>query len=211
MAMNPRRKTLYATLLQLVLQGELAPGARANASELARTLGVSRTPVHEALLQLAAEGFVRQELHRGFVVMPLQRNEVQQRYPIIGALEALALRSSGTLLTTTLKELRMINDQLSATVSQPEEARRCDQQFHQLLASRCDNARLLSILATEHRAIERYERLYMQQANLIMQSIAQHAEIIIALEEGDIEQAVRALEWNWRFGMDRVLLQLRSI
>ena len=210
MAVTPRRASLYALLLEQVLSGNLAPGARVNASDLARVLHASRTPVHEALLQLAAEGVVRQELNRGFVVVPLHGEEVQQRYPIIWTLEALALRSSGRLLALAGAELRMINERLLGATRQPEEARHVDRQFHAQLVSRCTNMRLLALLAVEHRAIERYERLYMQQADLIAHSVAQHEEIIEAIERGDRERAATALEQNWRFGMERVLLQLQS-
>lgn len=210
MAVEPRREGLYSLLLEQILNGELAPGARINASALARVLNASRTPIHEALLQLAEGGFVRQELNRGFVVVPLQRDEVQQRYPIIWTLEVLALHSSGSLLALAGTELRRINERLSRAADQPQKARNLDQQFHAHLVARCTNMRLLELLGVEHRAIERYERLYMQRTDLIAHSVAQHEEIIMAIEQGENERAARALEQNWRFGMERVLLQLQS-
>lgn len=210
MALSPRRSALYTALLEQVLRGELAPGARVNASQLARSLGASRTPLHEALLQLEAEGFVRQELNRGFVVVPLRRDEVRQRYPIIWALETLALRSSYALVGLAAPELRALNSRFAQAASQPEQARRYDQQFHALLVSRCDNIRLQELLAVEQRAIERYERLFMRQPDLIAHSAAQHEQIAAALDAGDLERAAGALEQNWRFGMEHVLLTAQT-
>src|ERR1700690_1934348 len=79
--------------LQELLIGAMIPVGRINESQLAKRLHVSRTPLREALVSLEREGFVMSG-GRGFAVPPLREREARAIYPILGALEGLALRSS---------------------------------------------------------------------------------------------------------------------
>lgn len=98
----PLREELRQAVLQRILRGVLPPGSRIIESKLSEELGVSRTPLREALLHLEQQGFVRSDLARGFSVEPLSQQEVREIYPIIWTLEGLALRSIGPLLKATL-------------------------------------------------------------------------------------------------------------
>src|SRR5215469_11142131 len=99
----PMRADLHRTLLDRIVRGELAPGARIKELQISEELGVSRTPLREALLRLEREGFVRSELARGFSVEPLSAREIRESYPIIAALEALAMRSSAPVLPSLIE------------------------------------------------------------------------------------------------------------
>jgi DNA-binding GntR family transcriptional regulator len=76
--------------------GRLKPGQRLEEERLARAMGVSRTPLREALASLARDGLVDAVPHRGFRVPALSVEVVRDLYPIIGSLEALAVRLSGS-------------------------------------------------------------------------------------------------------------------
>lgn len=202
--MRPMRADLYDALLARLLAGELAPNARLNESRLAADLGVSRTPLREALLRLEREGFVRSSLARGWTVAPLSAREAHESYPILWTLEGLALRESGDAVVLALPELEALNAELAAAPD-PEGARAADARWHETLLSRCDNRRLLAALADLRRTLSRYERLFMADPTLVRVSVRQHAEIAAALARGDTAGAVVVLEANWRFGMSTLL------
>src|SRR5688572_24496804 len=103
---TPRRAETYVSVRQLILNGELLDGSRIVESSLCDQLGVSRTPLREALFRLEQEGLVRQDLARGFSVMPLSAREVREIYPIIWTLEVLALElSEGNFDIAALRKL----------------------------------------------------------------------------------------------------------
>src|SRR5471030_2909799 len=77
-------------LRTLIIEGELAPGARLNERELCERLGVSRTPLREAFRMLAAEGLIVQLANRGAQVVALSEDDVRQAFDVMGALEGLA-------------------------------------------------------------------------------------------------------------------------
>src|SRR4028119_956924 len=90
----PLREQVHHAIIGRILREELAPGARLSDSALAGELGVSRTPVREALLRLEREGFLEVDVGRGFFVKPLSAGEVREVYPILWTLEVLALRTT---------------------------------------------------------------------------------------------------------------------
>src|SRR6516164_2816173 len=90
---KPLREDVHALLRERIVSGGLMPGNRLQDVQLAAELGVSRTPVREALLRLEGEGLVESDPNRGFFVAPLSRKEVLEIYPIVWSLECLALDS----------------------------------------------------------------------------------------------------------------------
>ncbi|HKK08027.1 MAG TPA: GntR family transcriptional regulator, partial [Gemmatimonadota bacterium] len=91
----PLREQIREIVREWLISGELEPGSDLNERELAEQLGASRTPVREALLLLALEGFVSLSPYRGYFVAPLTREEAHQLYPLIGTLERYALLRGG--------------------------------------------------------------------------------------------------------------------
>ncbi|HET7241138.1 MAG TPA: GntR family transcriptional regulator, partial [Gemmatimonadales bacterium] len=87
----PLRDQVYLDLLQRVQRGTIAPGSRIRDTDIARQLGVSRTPVREALIRLAREGALHAEVGRGFRVRSLATDELREVGAILAVLEPLAL------------------------------------------------------------------------------------------------------------------------
>ena len=207
-ARAPLRDDLRQVVLDRILSGELPPGSRITESRLAAELGVSRTPLREALCNLESDGFVRSDLARGFSVTPLSVRDVRESYPILQALESLALRTLGPLAAATTPELRRINQELAAVAGDSEQGRLLDHQWHEALLAASPNRRLLDLIARLKETVSRYERLYMRDATLVAASVAQHLRIIEALEAGDFERAVKEVEENWRFALEMLLVRL---
>jgi len=202
---TPIRSQVRRVLLEGMLRGDPAPGSSINESTLSLELGVSRTPLREALLNLVGEGFLRASPGKGFFVLPLSAKEVEDIYPVIAALEVLALRSSSPLAAADLKRLAAINQELEAVRADGEAALRADERWHEALLSRCHNRRLLETIRGLKYHAQRYEAAYMRHSGKIIQSVAQHRAILRALRDGDVDEAARRLEANWKISQEFLL------
>jgi len=206
---TPIRSQVRRVLLEGMLRGDPAPGSSINESVLSLELGVSRTPLREALLNLVGEGFLRAAPGKGFFVLPLSAKEVEDIYPVIAALEVLALRST-PIHAADLKRLAAINQELEAVRNDGEAALLADERWHEALLAGCPNRRLLETIRGLKYHAQRYEAAYMRHSGRIIQSVAQHRAILRALRAGDVEEAARRLEANWRISQEFLLPWLRE-
>jgi DNA-binding GntR family transcriptional regulator len=201
---EPLREQVHRAIVGRILREDLAPGSRISDSVLAQELGVSRTPVREALLRLEREGFLDVDVGRGFFVKPLSAGEVREVYPILWTLEVLALRSSPPPGARTVAELDRINAELGLAGADPERRIELDLAWHRTLLEGCANQQLLALIASLKAVIRRYEYAFMQNAGLISVSTRAHDEIARCVARGDVEAAIPLLESNWRFTMEEL-------
>lgn len=199
---------IYEILLAEILDGSLSPGTRLIESKLALRLGVSRTPVREALFRLHQEGFVLTSIGRGFSVKPLDQNEPRELFPILATLEALGLSLAAPLVALDIAELRKANKALEALRNRPLDAIAADTAFHDLLLRRCPNANLIGMIESVRRQVLRYELVYMADETLIEVSVAQHAAIIDCIANSDFAGAAEALRVNYASGQAMVVSKL---
>lgn len=184
-------------VLKRILSGEAPPGSSISVSTLADETNISRTPVRETLLQLQEEGFLRLEENRGFFVTELTEEEAGELYPIIHALEDLALVSGGRPPKAQIQKMESVNDRLALT-REPDAAIALNFAWHRALTSSCRNGELLSLLERYRMRVYRYERTYYEPGEgRIAYSIQLHEEIQEALRSGDLRQARAVLERHW--------------
>ncbi|MDR3254652.1 MAG: GntR family transcriptional regulator [Synergistaceae bacterium] len=154
---DPLRRQVYDYLRDMLISGNLRAGEFVNQSELMSTLGVSRTPLRDSLMQLEAEGFVSIIPCRGVMINPLTLEDIRCIYQIGGALEAAVCESvfpfvgPGELrsMTGIIEETeRLMNDGDYSSCHENNSA------FHEIILGLCDNAELLKILRITR------ERLY---------------------------------------------------
>lgn len=187
-----RRKVLDG-----ILSGELCPGHRVGVSRLAKRTGISRTPVREALLQLQREGFLTLEENRGFFVPELTEREARELYPILHALEDLALATTGRPSREHLDRLEELNERLGES-DDPQEAISLNFAWHRLLTGRCANRELARLLDRYRMRVYRYEHAYYAPgAARIEYSVELHREILAAMRAGDVGHARAILERHW--------------
>jgi DNA-binding GntR family transcriptional regulator len=198
----PLRSAVRRRLLDAMLRGDPGPGASLNEVALATDLGISRTPLREALLALEEQGFVHTDPGRGFFVVPLTLREAQEIYPMLWTLEGLALRSAGRPPSGQLAVLTRLNRELAAAHANADRALSLDGRWHEVLIERCDNQRLLDLVATLKHRVFRYEVAFMRDSGRIISSVEQHARIIADLRAGRLEAAARHLERNWRVSLE---------
>jgi len=182
-------------LRRAILNGELESGARLVQAELAATLEVSTTPVREALRDLASEGLIQFDPHRGAVVAGLNGNELREIYEIRQILEPHALRLAVPAITPELME--RLQDMHRQMIEEPHSASFVDfnRAFHLSMYEAAASPRLLSIIRSlEDSAVMYIGASLKNVPGLREKAIRDHADILIALEAKDEEAAVEVVK-----------------
>jgi DNA-binding GntR family transcriptional regulator len=188
---------VHKELLGEIIRGEIAPGQRLKDTELAERLGVSRTPIREALLRLEREGILSSQKHLGFSVKCLQESEIREVYPLVRLLECSALDSSPLPCPEKVRKLSELDLAMKQEGSDPLRRIELDSAWHSALVEDSGNKHLLRILADLKRILFRYEYAFMQDDALVAESIAEHYAIGAALGAGDRRVAVGLLKAHW--------------
>jgi DNA-binding GntR family transcriptional regulator len=201
---SPLGEQAYLQLLQRIERGELPTDTKLRDAVLAAELGVSRTPVREAMVRLAREGVLSAEPGRGFRLAPMSAAEVREIGSILAVLEPLALDQSGEpgaeqliRLGEVVRRLEQIRGDIAACVE-------LDDRFHRVLLEGCPNRRLLRLVETLRGGLRRYVHYYLQRGGRVSLSTLQHTKIADALRKGDLAGARQLLERKWRRGMEEI-------
>lgn len=211
-----RPEQVYTRLRDLIVQGLLAPGSRIVETEIAGRLGVSRTPVREALQRLQQEGYVMGApgaQQSRLTVAPLTRDDVYELLNIVGALEGLGARGAALL---PLAERRALVRDLKALNGEFHRAGKAapidhgslydaDEHFHRRIVEASAGPRLLALHDAVKPQAERYIRMYISMlTGDIRASVYEHDTITAAIDEGRADDAELAVQVNWRHAADRL-------
>ena len=200
----PRRPLLrdevYERLRDAIVDGTLAPDEQLRDTELATWLGVSRTPVREALLELSRNGLVRALPGRSTVVAPLAEADVRDAQSVVAAMHRLAVEASvGRTTPADLERMRTANARFDAALrsGDADAALTADQDFHAVAIEVCGNAAVRSVIAQYEPILHRAERLRFgsQEGDA---SVQRHARLIELFEGGDVAGAAELAEQTWR-------------
>jgi len=200
---------VYLQILQRIQRGSVPAGSKLRDSAIATELGVSRTPVREALLRLSREGLLSADAGRGFRLAPLDPAELLEIGAILAALEPLALDQSPDPSPQRLDRLADIVRRLEQTRGDIAGCIELDDDFHRVLLEDCPNRRLLGLVGTLRRSLRRYLHHYLEQGGRVSLSSLQHSRIAEALRKGDRPAARQLLERKWRRGIDEIENALR--
>jgi DNA-binding GntR family transcriptional regulator len=193
----------YERLRDWILDGTLIPGEALRDEALAEALGMSRTPVRDALQRLETEGLVLSTPTRRTYVSPVTTEQAHEIYPITAHLEALALRLAFPHLgEDTLAEMTAANARLKEALQRgdPSAAMAADQELHDGFIARCDNEQLIALLRELRCKVRRIERAFWSAADRTP-SVLDHAELIAALHAKDMEAGQRILARNWQHSL----------
>lgn len=190
---------LANTIRQMITDGAIAAGSRINEVHLARDLGVSRTPLREAIARLEREDTLVAVPRLGAFVKPLTVNEFEQIYPIRALLDPEALRLSGLPSRQHIDRLERLNAQIDAAAD-PDTIIALDDEWHLLLIQACPNKVLIDLILKFIRRTRRYELALMREREQVDVATDTHSEIIAALRRGELEAAAGILKHNLETG-----------
>jgi DNA-binding GntR family transcriptional regulator len=197
----PLRDAVYQRILAQIQHGDLPAGSRVRDIALAGELGVSRTPVREALLRLVREGALDTTLGRGFRVRPLEPGELRDVGEILGAVEALALRLSPPPNESRRVRLLELDRRLERTRGDISRCLDLEDDWHRALLEECPNGRLLELISSLRQIPRRYLAAYMREAGRLSLSTLPHAKILAALQDGGPDSGASVFEQQWKKGV----------
>jgi DNA-binding GntR family transcriptional regulator len=196
-ARAPLREQVHGEVVRRIVHDEIRPGERLSDAVLAGELGMSRTPVREALVQLEQEGFLESDPGRGFFVKPLSAREAAEVYALAAALEVLALRLSPTHPAATLALLSRLDRGLAAPDADPVRRVELEVAWHAALVKGCGNQLLLNALASLRPTVQRYELAHARHGGETEAPARDHAAVVAALAEGRRGDAGPLLQAHW--------------
>jgi DNA-binding GntR family transcriptional regulator len=198
------REQVYEFLRDEMNRGRLQPGAFLDLNALAARLGISRTPLREALLQLETQGFVTVLPRRGFRLNPLSLEDIRHYYEIIGALEAATVKDHGARLgPDDLAHLRELNDEMGRALARDDFDRYYDLNlaFHETYLALSDNRALVTLVRSLKQRLYDWPRRAGFVRSWEEHSVAsEHTAFIDLLAKGAIREAAGYLQdVHWSF------------
>jgi DNA-binding GntR family transcriptional regulator len=187
-----------AAVRAMIVDGRLAEGERINEVHLAEKLGVSRTPLREALNRLSTEGALNSVPRIGYFVRPLTLDEFKQIYSIRPLLDPEALRLAGVPDAKRLERLSRLNETLRK--ARGRTAVEVDDEWHLTLIADCPNRVLIEMIENIILRTKRYELALLQESLNVDRAIGEHAAILHALKAGDLARACAGLKHNMESG-----------
>jgi DNA-binding GntR family transcriptional regulator len=194
----PRTRTeaLRQQLADDITSGALEPGTPLDESELARRFGVSRTPVREAIRQLAASGLVDSRAHRGAVVALPTPRQLEDMFHAMAELEALCAGLSALHMTPAERRaLERLHDDLGELVrdGDPERYHEGNEAFHGAIYAGTHNGYLAEIALMTRARVAPFRRAQFRAVNRLALSHAEHARVVQAILRGDRAGATDAM------------------
>jgi DNA-binding GntR family transcriptional regulator len=179
-----------------VVTGVYRPGTRLDETELAAAFGVSRTPIREALIQLAAAGVIEMRPRRGAIVARVTPQRLQEMFEVMAELEAMCARLAAASLTEDERAQLVAAHQACAAcvdAADPDGYYRVNEAFHQTLYLLSHNGFLSEQALQLQRRLRPFRRLQLRQTGRLRSSFAEHERVLAAILAGDGTAAAAAL------------------
>ena len=193
---TPLRDVVFNTLRQAIIKGDLKPGERLLEIQLADKLGVSRTPVREAIRKLELEGLVTMVPRRGTTVLGITKKHLKDVLEIRSALEELALELACRRITPEQYE-ELVRLEILLEEKQDSdnafELSDIDEKFHEQIYQATNNPRLIQLLANLREQMYRFRLEYMKAKDKRPRLIQEHQQIIKALKNKDSKAGRKAI------------------
>lgn len=192
----PLRDVVFKTLRQAILTGELKPGERLMEIHLANRLGVSRTPIREAIRMLELEGLVTMIPRKGAEVSRISKQDISDVLEVRASLDALAVRLCCERITD--EEISRLEDAATAfskaiASGDLTEVARADVDFHDIIVEASQNKRLVQMVNNLAERVYRYRLEYIKDKSSHKNLIKEHREILDFIKAGDARNAEEAI------------------
>lgn len=195
-AMSRLSEKLREAIEEEVATGRLLPGTRLDEVELATRFGMSRTPIREALSQLAGEGLVEVRARRGMVVAQVSPQRLVEMFEVMAELEAMCARlAARRMADAELGSLEALHERCRSAVvgRDPDAYFYANEAFHQAIYRGAHSGFLFEQAHGLQRKLRPYRRLQLRVRHRLQRSFDEHQQIVEALRNGDAELAVAAV------------------
>lgn len=193
----PLRDVVFNTLRQAILKGELKPGERLMEIQLAKRLGVSRTPVREAIRKLELEGLVLMVPRKGAEVADITQQDLEDVLEVRAALEELAVKNACDNITEEqIQELKKAAADFKEALEGTDliACAEADMRFHEIIYAATNNRRLIQILNNLKEQMYRYRMEYLKDKRTYKVLLEEHDTIRRALKKHDKVKAGNAIK-----------------
>ncbi len=212
-AFLPLRDVVFKTLRQAILTGELKPGERLMEIHLANKLGVSRTPIREAIRQLELEGLVIMVPRKGAQVASITEKSLTDVLEVRLALEKLAVELACKRISYEQKEIlkeKMLEFEQLAGTDDASLIARADVAFHDAIFESTGNMRLGQMVNNLAEQMYRYRFEYIKDRSGHEKLVSEHRLIYDAIIRADIEEATKQISVHIKNQEDSIINQIRS-
>lgn len=192
----PLRDVVFNTLRQAILRGELKPGERLMEIQLANKLGVSRTPIREAIRKLELEGLVLMIPRKGAEVAEITEKSLRDVLEVRKALEELAVKLACDRMTKEqMNRLKEAAKEFEETLKTNDVTKfaEADVNFHDVIFMATDNQRLIQLLNNFREQMYRFRVEYLKRKQYHPILIAEHEDIIYRIEKRQKEEAAKVV------------------
>lgn len=200
------RQEAYLKLRTWILDGTFKPGMKLRDKQLAEQLGVSRTPIREALLRLEDEGLVQTKPNSSTLVTSIDFHNAYHLYSIVWTLEHLALSQAfGAITEDHIQAMTEANELFLQKMKTQDRfaALEADYDFHSVYIKLSQNSDLEKIIFDIKNKLKRLDLYYFDKIKNATLSYEEHKAIIEALNQKDLAQALNAVEHNWKNSFSR--------
>lgn len=207
---QPLREVIFEALREAIVSGDLKPGERLMEVALAEQMGVSRTPVREAIRKLESDGLVVMTPRKGTHVAELTVKDIMDVLEVRSALDRLATGlAAGRIQPAQIRQLENIHKQYMANVQKEsiEGAIRKDIEFHDAIYTATGNPRLMAAASSLREHIYRFRVIYLHDSSTASDVEREHSGILEALRAGDSTGAERYAEEHVRHQMNTIIEQ----
>lgn len=190
----PLRDVVFKTLRQAILRGELKPGERLMEIQLANKLGVSRTPIREAIRKLELEGLVLMIPRKGAEVAEITEKSLRDVLEVRKALEELSVQLACDRITDEeIRSLERAAEEFAGSLKNDDITKiaEADVNFHDVIYKATDNQRLIQLLSNLREQMYRYRVEYLKNPEVHEQLLREHEEIICYIKKHEKEKAVK--------------------
>ena len=211
---QPLREVVCETLREAIRSGVLKPGERLMEIQLADELGVSRTPVREAMRKLELEGYVIMLPRRGNYVATISFRDINEVFEIRTSLDALASGLAAERITE--EELEQL-ERLLVSIGENIETRNMkkvvedDMEFHDILYKASRNQRLVGIISNLREQMTRFRSMSMSYPGRLKKTLEEHSRLVEAIAQRDVELAQKLAVEHMENSEQTLLIDMEAI
>lgn len=209
----PLRDVVFTTLRQAILRGDLKPGERLMEIQLATMLGVSRTPIREAIRKLELEGLVLMIPRKGAEVAEITEKSLRDVLEVREALEVLAVQLACEKISPKqIEELKIAAVEFEKVLESNDVTHiaESDVAFHDVIYEATDNDRLINLLNNLREQMYRYRVEHLKSESARPQIIKEHQELITYIERKNKEGAANNITTHIMHQVEEVIRSLNS-